>query len=102
MSTENGFPPSEIQQSGTPISSTNSYFNQGSNQFPGAEGFSLALLELQKQIQQHHQSQNLHQNTSSTLPPSTGRRRVWIKREGSVPTTVFVDSNDIIGMKNLC
>lgn len=54
-----------------------------------AEGVSLALLHLQQQLQQQQQKQLQEQ--------PCGKRRVWIKREGSVPTTVYVDADDLIG-----
>lgn len=65
------------------------------NQFQGAEGFSLALLQLQQQIQQTQLQQQTIQQQSALANPV--KRRVWIKREGAVPTTVFVDVDDLIG-----
>lgn len=67
-------------------------FPLDSNQFSGPDGISLALIQLQNQLQQLQHQPN---PPPSTLGPA--RRRVWIKREGSVPTTVYVDANDLIG-----
>lgn len=63
----------------------------GSNPPVSAEEASWALWNLQQQFQHQQQLQQ------SQFSATSGKRRVWIKREGAVPTAVYVKADDLIG-----